>query len=307
MEKYPELLRPDAWLLCDGPVHQSGRMLLGFGARGTTSVELTVYGPAHALHDGHYGNWVPNPAARLVHLLAGVRDESGRITIDGFLDEVRPPTAAEREALAAIPDLEPALRGEFRIGGVEGDGEALNATLLQPAINFRGLQAGAVGAKATNSIPTEARASIDFRLVPEQTPATVRAHFERHLRSLGWTIVAEEPDSLTRVTHDRIVRLAWGSGYPSARTPLDAPLAREVAGVLAAIGHDPVRTPTLGGSVPVYLFQQARGTPAIILPIANHDDLQHAPNENLRIRNLWDGIEVFAALFAALAGSAPGS
>jgi len=305
MAAHPDLLRPDAWLICDGPVHQSGRPLLAFGVRGTTSVELTVYGPVKGLHDGHYGNWVPNPAARLVQLLASLRDEQGRPTIHGFLDEVAPPSAAERAAIAAIPPVEPALRGEFEIGGTEGDGAPLNETLLAPAINIRGLRAGNVGERASNTIPTEARASIDFRLVPVQTPASVRAHVEAHLAKLGWTVVSDPPDSATRVAHDKLVRLEWGSGYPAARTPLDAPFSREVTQLVAAAGPELVRTPTLGGSVPMYLFQQdpARPnatTPAIVLPIANHDDNQHAPNENLRLQNLWDGIETFAALFAGL-------
>ena len=300
MADEPALLRPDAWLICDGPVHQSGRPLLAFGVRGTTSVELTVYGPVKGLHDGHYGNWVPNPVARLAHLLASLRDEQGKPTIPGFLDEVVPPTEAERAAIAAIPAVEDALRAEFEIGGVEGGGAPLNETLLEPAINFRGLRAGGVGERASNTIPTEARASIDFRLVPAQTPASVRAHVEEHLASLGWTVVTEPPDSATRATHDRIVRLEWGPGYPAARTPLDAPFSSEVTRLVSALGREPVRTPTLGGSVPMYLFRQPRGTPVIILPIANHDDNQHAPNENLRLQNLWDGIETFAALFAGL-------
>jgi acetylornithine deacetylase/succinyl-diaminopimelate desuccinylase-like protein len=258
------------------------------------------------LHDGHYGNWVPNPVSRLAHLLAALRDEQGRPTIPGFLDEVVPPTAAERSAIAAIPPVEGSLLGEFEIGGTEGGGAALNATLLEPAINFRGVRAGGVGERASNTIPTEARASIDFRLVPAQTPASVRAHVEAYLAALGWTVVSATPDSATRVAHDRLVRLEWGAGYPAARTPLDAPFSSEVTRLLSAIGTEPVRTPTLGGSVPMYLFQQpdppraGAPTPAIILPIANHDDNQHAPNENLRLQNLWDGIETFAALFSAL-------
>lgn len=302
MEKYPQLLRPDAWLICDGPVHQSRRQLLGFGVRGVTSLELTVFGPAQSPHDGHYGNWVPNPAARLAHLLAGLRDEQGHITIPGFLDDVVPPSDAEKRAIIEIPDLEPALRTQFRVGGVEGGGERLDATLLRPALNIRGLQSAAVGERATNSIPTEARASIDFRLVPAMTPASVRAVFERHLRALGWTIVTAAPDSLVRVRNDRLVRLDWGGGYPAARTPLDSPLATEIAGLLGAIGRPPVRTPTLGGSLPIHIFQQPRGTPTFILPTVNHDDNQHAPDENLRLQNLWDGIETFAALFSALGG-----
>ena len=113
--------------------------------------------------------------------------------------------------------------------------------------------------------------------------------------------MAGTPDSATRVTHDKLVRLIWGAGYPPARTALDLPLSSEISSVLAAIGHEPVRLPTLGGSVPMYLFQQPHDTPAIILPIANHDDNPHAPNGNVRLQNLWDGIEVFAALFGTLA------
>jgi acetylornithine deacetylase/succinyl-diaminopimelate desuccinylase-like protein len=169
MERYPEILRPDAWIICDGPVHQGGRQLMAFGARGVMGLELTVFGPVKSPHDGHYGNWVPNPASRLAHLIASLRDDAGRVTIPGFLDDVVPPSAVEREAVAAIPDVESGLRGEFQLRGAEGGGERLDATLLRPAINVRGLQSAGVGARATNSIPTEARASIDFRLVPAQT------------------------------------------------------------------------------------------------------------------------------------------
>jgi acetylornithine deacetylase/succinyl-diaminopimelate desuccinylase-like protein len=301
MARYPAVLRPDAWLICDGPVHQSGRMELGFGARGTTAVEMTVYGPVKSLHDGHYGNWVPNPIVRLANLIASMRDDDGSIRIAGFMDDVLPMSPAERAALAAVPDVESQLRAEFQIGAPEGRGEALNARLMLPALNVRGIQSGNVGERATNSIPTEARASLDFRLVPSQTPEGVRRRLEQHLAALGWTVLAATPDSATRVSHDKLVKLAWGAGYPPARTSLDLPLSAEITAVLAAVGRDPVRLPTLGGSVPMYLFQQPHGTPAIILPIANHDDNQHAPNENLRLQNLWDGIEVFAALFATLA------
>jgi len=300
LERYPEALRPDAWILCDGPVHQSGRPELAFGARGITTLELTVYGPVRGLHDGHYGNWAPNPAVRLASLITSMRDDDGAILIRGFEADVRPPTPADVAALKEIPDVEGTLRSEFQIGGTEGGGVRLDALLMRPALNVRGIQSGRVGARATNSIPTEATASLDFRLVPDQTPESVRVLVERHIGGLGYTIVRSAPDSATRMAHADLVRIEWGPGYPPARTALDVPLSREVTGLLAAIGRDPVRLPTLGGSIPMYLFQQPRGTPVIVLPIANHDDNQHAPNENLRIRNLWDGIEVFATLFAEM-------
>jgi acetylornithine deacetylase/succinyl-diaminopimelate desuccinylase-like protein len=313
LAKYPDVLRPDAWIICDGPVHQSGRMELAFGARGMISVDMTVYGPVKGLHDGHYGNWVPNPIVRLTHLIDSMRDEDGRILIAGFDDDVKPTTPAELAALHAVPDVETALKSEFAISGTEGRGRPLNETLMAPALNVRGIQSGRVGERATNTIQTEATASIDFRLVPVQTPEAVRAKVERHLAGLGYTIVDHAPDTATREAHDKLVRLVWGPGYPAARTPLDLPLSREITALLTAAGHEPVRLPTLGGSVPMYLFQRAGSgaaraasdahgassdTPVLILPIANHDDNQHAANENLRIGNLWDGVEVFAGVWS---------
>jgi acetylornithine deacetylase/succinyl-diaminopimelate desuccinylase-like protein len=315
LAKYPDVLRPDAWVLCDGPVHQSRRPLLFFGARGVVDLELTVYGPVKGLHDGHYGNWAPNPAARLARLLASMRDDDGRILIAGFYADVKPPSPAERAAIAAVPRVEADLRREFQIAGEEGGGERLDERLMLPALNVRGLQAGHVGAQASNTIATEARASIDFRLVPDETPGAVEALVERHIAAQGYTIVRGTPDAATRSRHPKLVQAAWGAGYPPARTPLDLPLSREVAAIMTAAGHQPVRLPTLGGSIPMYLFQQPNGAPGasgasgaptvpvIGLPIANHDDNQHAANENLRLQNLWDGIELYAALFAGLSGN----
>jgi acetylornithine deacetylase/succinyl-diaminopimelate desuccinylase-like protein len=300
LQKYPDALRPDAWILCDGPVHQSRRMELSFGARGIAEVELTLYGPVKGLHDGHYGNWVPNPAAELAQLIASMRDENGRITIKGFYDNVRSPTAAERAALTRIPDVEAELRREFQIGATEGGGKPLNELLMLPALNVRGIEAGHAGAQASNTIATEARASLDFRLVPDETPESTKALVENHLRARGYTLVSEAPDRAARLSHPKLLRVNWGSGYPPARTPLDLPLSQEIAAIMKAAGHEPVLLPTMGGSIPMYLFQQPDNTPVIGLPIANHDDNQHAADENLRLQNLWDGIEVYAALFSTL-------
>jgi acetylornithine deacetylase/succinyl-diaminopimelate desuccinylase-like protein len=301
LEKYADVLRPDAWILCDGPVHQSRKPALFFGARGTVDLELTTYGPIKGLHDGHYGNWVGNPIVSLAHLISSLRDEQGRISIDGFYDNVRPPSQAERDALGAIPNIESELRQTFQIAATEGDGKPLNELLMLPALNFRGIQAGHVGAEAANVIPTEARASIDFRLVPDQTPESVKALVERHFEKLGYTIVRDAPDEAMRRSKPKLLRVNWGAGYPPGRTPLDLPLSREAAAIMTAAGHEPVRLPTLGGSIPMYLFQQPGNTPTIGLPIVNHDNNQHAADENLRLQNLWDGIEIYAALFSALA------
>jgi acetylornithine deacetylase/succinyl-diaminopimelate desuccinylase-like protein len=299
--KHRDLLAADAWILGDGPVHQTRKMQVVFGARGVTTVEMTVYGPTRALHSGHYGNWAPNPAALLVELLAGLRGPQGEILIGDFSRDVRPLTEIEKQAAAAMPPVEDDLRRELGIAWTEGGNARLQDLVMRPALNIRGLAAAQVGAGARNAIPTEASVSIDFRLVPDQTPAKVRELTEAHLQRQGYWVVHEEPDAETRRTHPRIVRLTWGDGYPGARTAMDLPASRAVVRAIGeGWGRPVLRVPMLGGSIPVYVFDDVLKKPVIILPIANHDNNQHAAWENLRLQNLWDGIGIYAALLARL-------
>jgi acetylornithine deacetylase/succinyl-diaminopimelate desuccinylase-like protein len=306
LEKNKDLLKADAWLLCDGPVHQSRKPLVFFGVRGVTDVELTLYGPSRALHSGHYGNWAPNPAVELSHLVDGLRDTDGRIKIAGFYDDVRPLTEAEKAALRDFPTVDADLRHELALAGTEANDAPLVDRLMLPALNLRGLQAGAVGERAANAIPVDAKASIDFRLVPGQTPGRVKERFEAHLQAQGYTVIHDAPSLDQRRAQPRLVLLQWHSGYPSARTPLDSPFARAIVALVGeASGGTVVRLPTLGGSMPMYLFPEVLGSPAMGLPIANHDDNQHAANENLRLQNLWDGTVVFATVLAGLDAAWP--
>jgi acetylornithine deacetylase/succinyl-diaminopimelate desuccinylase-like protein len=294
------LLASDLWLIGDAPLHQSRRQMIYFGARGLTGLSVTIYGPVKALHDGHYGNWVPNPAAMATTLIAQMRDAEGRILIPGFADLVRQLTPVELEAIRNLPPIEDQLKREFGIGRTEGD-EQLPSSLMRPALNIRGIRSGQVGAAAANAIPTDAVISIDFRLVPDQTPESVRATVETFLRDKGWTIVADEPDLDTRLAHGRIARLEWEPGYPAFRSDMSTPAARGVLAAARKAAQGPIALlPMMGASVPIYLFADIFKVPVIGLPIVNHDNNQHAANENLRLQNLWDGIETYAAMLTAL-------
>ena len=301
LEQHRDLLKADAWILADGPVHQTRKMQVVFGARGVMGLEVTTYGPVRSLHSGHYGNWAPNPAALLVELLAGMRGPNGEIRIAGFEDGVRPLSESERAAAAAMPPVEDALRRELAVGWTEGGDERLLERVMRPALNIRGLHSAQVGRGARNAIPTEASASIDFRLVPDQTPDKVRERTEAHVRSLGFHVVHEAPDVETRRAHPKVVRLRWDDGYAAARTSMDLPVSRAVIKTVEAMLGEPVlQVPMLGGSVPISMFVDTLRVPVITMPIVNHDNNQHAAHENLRLQNLWDGIEAYAALFAGL-------
>jgi len=301
LEKFGDQLRADLWLLCDGPVDQTRRMQIFFGARGVTTLEITTYGATRRLHSGHYGNWSPNPIASLAGILTSLRDEDGMIRVPHFLDDVRPLGPEERRALDEMPAVDEALRRELNLGRTEGKGERLVEAIQRPAINFRGVLAGEVGSSATNSIPAEATASIDFRLVPDQTPQKVRETIEGHLKASGYAVVHDTPDPEARRREPRLVKLIWGPGYPGYRISMDLPIARAVISAVEEGAGGPVaKIPSLGGSIPMSLFAQRLRAPIIGIPIANHDNNQHAANENLRLKNLWDGIEIYAALMLRL-------
>src|SRR4051794_31260330 len=103
LEKYRTELSGDVWLICDGPVDQSGRQSVVFGARGVTHIGITLYGPNRELHSGHYGNWAPNPAMMLAQLLAGMRDVNGHVLIPRFYDGIAPLNELEKRAIAEAP------------------------------------------------------------------------------------------------------------------------------------------------------------------------------------------------------------
>jgi acetylornithine deacetylase/succinyl-diaminopimelate desuccinylase-like protein len=301
LTRHRDRLGADVWIFGDGPVHQSRRQQVSFGVRGVMGVELTLFGPARVLHSGHYGNWAPNPLVGMAHLIASMRSDDGRILIDGFYDDVIPPTRAEREAIAATPIVDSALRIELLLAGTEADNAPLMERIMLPALNVRGLSGGGVGALATNAVPSVARASIDFRLVPNQTPARVRSLVEAHMRRQGYFVLDRDPTREERLAHANILKVIWEEGYAASRTNMSLPVSRAVIRATEmGAGERVIVVPTSGGSLPIYHFEEVLHTPLITVPIVNHDNNQHAANENLRLKNLFDGIQVYAGIIAHL-------
>jgi acetylornithine deacetylase/succinyl-diaminopimelate desuccinylase-like protein len=304
LEKYQDLLKADAWLFCDGPIDQSGRPVVGFGVRGAMGLEMTVYGPARALHSGHYGNWAPNPISLLASLMSSMRTPDGQILVAGYLNDVRPLLPSERAAIAKLPRPDSGLRQTLALGASEANDARLAERIMLQAINFRGFQSGAVGAKAANAIPTVASASIDFRLVPNETPAHVRELVEAHIRRQGFFIVHDSADRATRLAHARVIQLQWGNGYAAQRTPLDLPISKAIERLVAQANDQPlVVIPAMGGSLPMSEFEAVLHRPLINLPTVNYDNNQHAANENTRLANLWAAIEVFGLVMTNAGGA----
>ena len=288
----------DIWLFCDGPMHQSRQPQLVFGVRGVTGMEITVYGATRSLHSGHYGNWAPVPGQSLAHLIATMKDENGKVLIDGFYDTVVPLSEFERFELSKIPDVDRQLKKELGLAYTEGNGRSINERLLLPSLTIKGLFSGNVGEKARNVIPNTATAAIGVRLVKGNDPKDMLDKVEAHIRSQGFHIVNDEPDMATRRKYPKIVKVdRRSSGYIASRTSMEEPNAKAIVkAVRAFVGDELILMPALGGSLPLYLFTDLLKKPAIIVPIANHDNNQHAANENLRIANLWYGIDLMGVI-----------
>ncbi len=303
MEMQSERLNDvDVWLFFDGPAHQSGRPQLTFGVRGAMGMEVTVYGATRNLHSGHYGNWTPDTGNVLARLLASMKDERGRVLVEGWYDTVEPLGAEERAALEAMPEVDEALKRELGLAWTEGAPETLSERILLPALNIRGITSGNTGALARNVIPNTAVASLGIRLVKGNDAAQMRQLVVDHIERQGFHVVSEDPDMETRLAYPLIAKVTGGGGSPAARTQMSNPYVQEIIAAASAAADrafEPgalVLAPGLGGTLPLYLFTDVAGKPAINVPVANHDNNQHAPDENLRIANLWYAIDLYAAL-----------
>lgn len=295
---YKNLLAGDVWLICDGPVHQNRQPSLYFGVRGVTTVELTVYGPKRELHSGHYGNWAPNPAMMLSRLLATMTDGEGKVLVAGFYDDTTPMNAAERKALLAVPAVDDQLKEELGLVNTDGNGARLVERIMLPSLNVRGLESAGTGANARNIVPAKATASLDLRLVKGNDHRRQVNKLQAHIRQQGYYITSQDPTDEERRKYSKIAKVTSREGYNAVRTSMELPISREVIATLRKTYPNLVTSPSLGGSVPLWVFEQELHTPLIGVPIVNHDNNQHSFNENLRLANLWDGIVTMTTLLA---------
>ena len=297
LEKYAPILQSDHWVICDGPVHQTGRKMLVFGARGDAHVELTVYGSKRPLHSGHYGNWAPNPALLLAKLLSSMKSDDGKVLVKGFYDDVKPLTEREKKAVAAIPSPDQQMKEELGFMAEEMPGKSLAESILLPTLNINGMQSANVGKLSSNIIPTIAVASLDLRMVPGNDYKKQQEKLIKHVQAQGYFIVQKEPSDLERSEHPKIAKISLSDGYNAQRTSMDLPIAQNLIQAIQSTTNDKiVLMPSMGGSLPLFVFEKYLKATTITVPIANHDNNQHAENENIRLQNLWNGIETFAAI-----------
>jgi acetylornithine deacetylase/succinyl-diaminopimelate desuccinylase-like protein len=290
MKKHPDLLAADICLNPDAGMLGPGQPAITYALRGLAYFELRVRGPDHDLHSGAYGGAVHNPAQALCELIAGMHDETGRVTLPGFYDRVRALSAEERRSLAQLTESDRRIletAGVRKLWG-EPDYSVLERIGARPTLEVNGLLSGFTGEGSKTVLPAAAMAKISTRLVADQRPEEVRGQLEAFIRE-------HLPDTVNW-------ELEQFAGGPPVLCPTDSPGVRALSGALETVwGRRPLFRRS-GGSVPVGAYlQQYAGVDSVLTGFALPDDNMHAPNEKLHLPTWRKGGEALVYFFHALA------
>jgi acetylornithine deacetylase/succinyl-diaminopimelate desuccinylase-like protein len=296
---YKQDLAADMLVIFDGPRHSTNEPTLTFGARGIGTLTLTVYGPVFPQHSGHYGNYAPNPAIRLAQLLGSMKDEKGRVLIEGYYDGIDIDETLRKE-LKKVPDDEQTIKAILGVANHDiGVADFYQESLQYPSLNIRGMAAGWVGQEARTIIPSTATAEIDIRLVLESDGDRLVSLVKDHIKDQGYLILDRKPTSVERATNDKIIKIDSRKSYKAFRTDFDTPIGDWLSSAMkAAFGKDPIKIRTSGGSIPISPFVNTLDIPAVTVPTVNKDNNQHSPNENLKVQNFLEGIETMIAILS---------
>jgi len=280
-----ELLAADLVYTSDGPLHESGAPAIYYGVRGMLALEMSLQTAAGDNHSGNKGGVIPNAAWELVKILSSMRDEQDRVRVKGFNDQVRPPTAKDQELIRNM-DFEPEqIARNFGVEKIDLDQEDFYWRLtLQPTMSINGLSSGYQGQGTKTIIPARASAKMDCRLVADQDPPEIFELLKQHIQGM----------------HPGVQVTRQGYMYPSRTDPGLEVCERVLQAVQEATGEKPVALPATGGSLPDYVWTRILKQPSIIVPYANADEDNHAPNENLDLDCFYQGLEITARVIYEL-------
>jgi acetylornithine deacetylase/succinyl-diaminopimelate desuccinylase-like protein len=292
LDQYKADYAADYMIIMDGPAHPTNQPTLTFGCRGNATCSITTYGAKLPQHSGHYGNYVPNPIFTLSHLLASMKDENGKVLVDGYYDGIEM-TPEVKALLGQVPDDNDDIRKGLVIHEAEKVGNNYQEALQYPSLNVRHIDTSWKGPGLKTIIPEEVTAYIDVRLVAETDGGEQLAKIKKHIETQGFLVLDRAPTDEERLANANIVTFK-SKGYVNAfRTDMEAPIGQKLRTAIAKeFGTPPVSIRTMGGTVPIIPAINTLGIPAIIVPMVNMDNNQHNPNENIRIGNINQGIKM---------------
>lgn len=286
LEENKEKLSCDVVLISDTHIYSNEQPTVTTGLRGLSYMEVEVEGPNRDLHSGLYGGAVPNPINVLAEMIAKLHDEEGRITIDGFYDNVEIVSAEDRAEMNKLKDNPEEFKKSIGLSGVEGETgyTTLERTSIRPTLDVNGIWGGYTGEGAKTVIPSKAFAKISMRLVPYQTDEEITEKFTKYFEKIAPISVK------VKVTPHHggmpYVLQSNTKEFQAAKKAMEKAFGKEVL---------PYRS---GGSIPITsLFEKILGAKSVLMGFGLDSDAIHSPNEHYGLYNFYKGIESIPYFF----------
>lgn len=282
-------LRADIALICDTALFDSRVPAITTMLRGLLGEEITITGPNKDLHSGSYGGAARNPIRVLSRILAGLHDDTGRITVPGFYDgvpETDPGLLAQWDQLGFDHH---AFLGDVGLGELAGeDGRsALEMLWSRPTCEINGISGGYQGAGFKTVLPSRASAKVSFRLVGTQDPHAIRDSFRAYVRS--------------QVPADCQVDFAPHGASPASVMSTTRPEFEAARNALSDEWPDTAAYIGCGGSIPIAgYFKSMLEVDSMLIGFAKDNDQIHSPNEKYDVESFHKGIRSWARILHAV-------
>ncbi|GGP01816.1 hypothetical protein GCM10010992_03710 [Cloacibacterium rupense] len=286
LEENKEKLACDVILISDTHIYSNEQPTVTTGLRGLSYVEVEVEGPNRDLHSGLYGGAVPNPINVLAEMIAKLHDEDGKITIEGFYDNVEIVSAEDRVEMNKLKDNPEEFKKSIGLSGVEGETgyTTLERTSIRPTLDCNGIWGGYIGEGAKTVIPSKAFAKISMRLVPYQTDEEITEKFTKYFEKIAPASVKVN----VKPHHGGMpyVLPSNTKEFLAAKKAMEKAFGKEVL---------PYRS---GGSIPITsLFEKILGAKSVLMGFGLDSDAIHSPNEHYGLFNFYKGIESIPYFF----------
>lgn len=288
--EHKDLLKADVVIISDTAMYDKGYPAIGYALRGLCYMQVELTGPNRDLHSGQFGGAVENPINALAKMITRLKDDKGRILIDGFYDNVLPLSEEERTEFRKLPFDDNKYMESLKVDELFGEEgySTLERIWARPTLDCNGIWGGFTGEGAKTVLPSKAYAKISMRLVPNQEPEKIEKLFTAYIKKIA-------PKSV------KVSVKGLHHGKP-AITPIDSKWVKAAFEAMKqAFGKEPVFIRE-GGSIPIVVtFQEILKAPAVLLGFGLPDENAHSPDENMNLDNFYKGIKTSSIFYNELA------
>lgn len=285
LDKYKEELRGADLLVWEqGIFNQAGQMVISGGTKGIVTFNAEVVSANVDIHS-QFGGVVDSSSWYLLNGLSSLRDQTGRILVDGIYDDIVPASEREMdlvrrhspvhaESLRAIYDLQLPLL-------TQDEDELLHRLFFEPSLTIEGLSTGYLGKGVKTIVPSNASAKLEVRLVPGMKPERVLAQIQAQLAKNGF----------------EHIKLTYTLGEEGYRSDMTAPAILNVIEIAQRLTPSGVAVlPTTAGTGPMHQVFSALEVPIAAFGIGNPNSHDHGGDENVKWTDYLSHIEMIEEL-----------